>query len=182
MVVEQQEPMKIKHQKDDFKIKSSWNIFWLVLFILIGCRQNSDQSKAATSTSTTLQAQDPPTIGEVQEVVAAFNNVMVNPTAELMETLCAEELTYGHSSGHIQDKDAFIDDLVNGPFNFLSLEADDQTIHISGNTAIVRHIFLAKGTNAGQAVDVRIGNMQVYQKGKDGKLRLLARQAYKLSN
>ncbi|PXX31254.1 uncharacterized protein DUF4440 [Arenibacter sp. ARW7G5Y1] len=182
MVVEQQELMKIKDQKDDFKIKSRWVSVLLVLFILIGCKQNTDHSQSETSTNTTLVAQDPPTIDEVQEVVAAFNNVMVNPTAELMETLCAEELTYGHSSGHVQDKDEFIDDLVNGPFNFLSLEADDQTIHISGNTAIVRHIFLAKGTNAGEAVDVRIGNMQVYQKGKDGKLRLLARQAYKLPN
>jgi ketosteroid isomerase-like protein len=62
------------------------------------------------------------------------------------------------------------------------LEAADQTITISGNTAIVRHIFMAKGTNAGEPVDVRIGNVQVYQRQEDGKLRLLARQAYKLPN
>ncbi len=82
----------------------------------------------------------------------------------------------------IQDRAGFIDDIVNGPFDFSSVEAPDQTIHISGNTAIVRHIFLAKASNAGEPVDIRIGNVQVYQKGKNGKLRLLARQAYKLPN
>ncbi|RAJ09245.1 nuclear transport factor 2 family protein [Arenibacter echinorum] len=180
MVIGLQELMKVKDQKEDHKIKSSWIIVFFALFILMGCKQNTDHTKSETSTSTTMEGQDLPTIDEVQKAVTAFNKVMVNPTAELMETLCSEELTYGHSSGLIQNKDAFIDDLVNGPFDFLSLEAADQTIHISGNTAIVRHIFLAKGTNAGEPVDVRIGNMQVYQKGKDGKLRLLARQAYKL--
>ena len=159
-------------------VKSSWIMAVIPLLVLGGCKQNVDQSTTGVMGEEEVQI----TIDEVQRAVSTFNKVMVNPTAELMETLCSEELTYGHSSGLIQNRDEFIDDLVNGPFDFLTLEAADQTIHISGNTAIVRHIFLAKGTNAGEAVDVRIGNMQVYQKGKDGKLRLLARQAYKLPN
>ncbi|MCK0133342.1 nuclear transport factor 2 family protein [Arenibacter sp. S6351L] len=159
-------------------VKSSWIMAVIPLLVLVGCKQNVDQSTTGVMGEEEVQI----TIDEVQRAVSTFNKVMVNPTAELMETLCSEELTYGHSSGLIQNRDEFIDDLVNGPFDFLTLEAADQTIHISGNTAIVRHIFLAKGTNAGEAVDVRIGNMQVYQKGKDGKLRLLARQAYKLPN
>ena len=159
-------------------VKSCCIMAVIPLLVLGGCKQNVDQSTTGVMGEEEVQI----TIDEVQRAVSTFNKVMVNPTAELMETLCSEELTYGHSSGLIQNRDEFIDDLVNGPFDFLTLEAADQTIHISGNTAIVRHIFLAKGTNAGEAVDVRIGNMQVYQKGKDGKLRLLARQAYKLPN
>ena len=159
-------------------VKSCCIMAVIPLLVLVGCKQNVDQSTTGVMGEEEVQI----TIDEVQRAVSTFNKVMVNPTAELMETLCSEELTYGHSSGLIQNRDEFIDDLVNGPFDFLTLEAADQTIHISGNTAIVRHIFLAKGTNAGEAVDVRIGNMQVYQKGKDGKLRLLARQAYKLPN
>ena len=174
--------MKMINLNGTYQISSSWIIAMFALFVLIGCRQNEKQAEDETMAVSAEFEQDTPTIEEVQQVVAAFNKAMVDPTAELMETLCAEELTYGHSSGLIQDRAAFIDDLVNGPFDFLSLEAADQTIHISGNTAIVRHIFLAKGTNAGEPADVRIGNMQVYQKGKDGKLRLLARQAYKLPN
>lgn len=168
--------------KLDNSLNTSWIVSLFVLFILIGCRQNTDRVATETSTVTMELDQDPPTLEEVQEAVSTFNMAVVDPTAELMETLCAKELTYGHSSGLIQDREVFIDDVVNGPFDFSSVEAPEQTIRISGNTAIVRHIFLAKATNAGQPIDIRIGNVQVFQKGKDGKLRLLARQAYKLPN
>jgi hypothetical protein len=164
------------------RVKSSWILPIFALLILIGCKQNVDPSKSETTSDIMVEGQDVITKDEVQRAVFTFNEAMVNPTAELMDKLCADKLTYGHSNGLIQNKAAFIDDLVNGPFDFLSLEVADQTITISGNMAIVRHIFLAKGTNAGVAVDVRIGNTQVYQKDRDGVLKLLARQAYKLPN
>lgn len=164
------------------RLKNFWVTAILALFILMGCKQNADQTKVESTSVILEEQQDSMTVDEVARAVSTFNEAMVNPSVELMENLCADKLTYGHSSGLIQDKAAFIDDLVNGPFNFLSLEAADQTITISGNKAIVRHIFLAKGTNAGEPADVRIGNVQVYQKEGDGKLRLLARQAYKLPN
>lgn len=157
------------------RVSCGWLMTVVPMLILFGCKQNVDQTK------TLLLGEDVQiTMDEVQRAVSTFNEAMVNPTAEFMEALCADALTYGHSSGLIQNKAEFIDDIVNGPFNFSSVEAPDQTIHISGNTAIVRHIFLAKATNAGVPVDIRIGNIQVYQKDKDGKLKLLARQAYKL--
>ena len=130
-------------QKENHYIHSSWVISLFALFVLMGCGQNEKMAKDETSTVSMEQGQDPLTTDEVQRAVAAFNKAMVDPSAELMEILCAEELTYGHSSGLIQDRAAFIDD-------------------------------------AGESVDIRIGNVQVYQKGKDGRLRLLARQAYKL--
>lgn len=163
-------------------IKNRTILILSTVFILMGCKQNSNKSEKENIENSSTVQQESLSIEEVQQAVLIFNKAMVDPTVELMEGLCAEELTYGHSSGLIQNKAEFIDDIVNGPFDFISLEAPEQTILISGNTAIVRHIFLAKGTNAGEPVDVRIGNMQVYQKDKDGKLKLLARQAYKLPN
>ena len=174
--------IKMMDLNGSHKINFYWVMALLALFVLTGCGQNEKQTKVETSVPTMEQEQDPLTIDEVQQAVTTFNKAMVDPTVELMETLCAEELTYGHSSGLIQNKAEFIDDIVNGPFDFSSVEAPDQTIYISGNTAIVRHIFLAKAANAGEAIDIRIGNVQVYQKEEDGKLRLLARQAYKLPN
>jgi PBP1b-binding outer membrane lipoprotein LpoB len=163
-------------------VKSRTILILSTVFILMGCKQNASKSEQENIENPSTVQKESLSIEEVQQAVFIFNKAMVNPTVELMKGLCAEELTYGHSSGLIQNKAEFIDDIVNGPFDFISLEAPEQTIHISGNIAIVRHIFLAKGTNAGEAVDVRIGNMQVYQKDKDGKLKLLARQAYKLPN
>ena len=163
-------------------IKSRTILILSTVFILMGCKQNANKSEKENIENSSTVQQESLSIEEVQQAVLIFNKAMVDPSVELMEGLCTEELTYGHSSGLIQNKAEFIDDIVNGPFDFISLEAPEQTIHISGNTAIVRHIFLAKATNAGEAVDIRIGNVQVYQKGGDGKLRLLARQAYKLPN
>ena len=119
------------------------------------------------------------TESEVSHAVEALNNALVDPQTKLLEDLVSEKLTYGHSSGTIQNKQEFIDDLVNGPFDFLSITALDQHIAIYGNTAVARHIMSAKGANKEASVDVNIGIILIFQKEKDG-LKLLARQAYKL--
>ena len=69
--------------------------------------------------------------------------------------------------------------VLNGPFEFLSIDPVDQTISVSGDTAIVRHIFNAKGKNNGENVDVHIGVIMVFQK-HTRVWKLIARQAYKL--
>jgi hypothetical protein len=52
-------------------------------------------------------------------------------------------------------------------------------LNISGKNAVVRHLFITKGSNDGKMTDVRIGVLMVFQK-KNGHWKLLARQAYKL--
>ncbi|NNE78340.1 MAG: nuclear transport factor 2 family protein [Pricia sp.] len=153
---------------------------YTVIFLIAatGCKQHEKKPAMANDMATSnLPA---PTKDEVAMAVKNFNKAMVDPDEKILENLCSDELTYGHSSGLIQNKTEFIDDLVNGPFDFSSVEAPEQTIHLSGNTAIVRHIFLAQATNKGEPVDIRIGNVQAYHRDDDGKWKLLARQAYKL--
>ncbi len=151
------------------------------LIFFYSCRENEQEKKYAEKEGDKREVQLPsPNKADVEKAVATFNEAMVNPERDLLERLCADELSYGHSSGIIQNKAEFIDDLINGPFNFLSVDSPEQTIQLSGDTAIVRHIFLASATNDGKPVDIRIGNMQVYKSDNEGKWRLLARQAYKL--
>ena len=116
---------------------------------------------------------------EIEAAVALLRGAILSPDASLLGELTADQLTYGHSSGTIQDKAEFIDDLVHGSFDFTTVDFRDQRIVVSGRTAIVRHVFEAKATNAGTPVDVRIGNILVYVK-QEGVWKLLARQAYKL--
>ena len=90
-----------------------------------------------------------------------------------------ESLTYGHSSGKIENKKEYVDGVLNGGFQFSSITPENQTITTSGKTGIVRHIFKGEGTNNGAPATVNIGCLLVFQ--KEGKQwRLLARQAYKL--
>ncbi|MEA1785728.1 nuclear transport factor 2 family protein [Arenibacter sp. GZD96] len=117
---------------------------------------------------------------EIIEVVTAFNKALIDRDREQLERLCSEYLSYGHSSGVVQDKAAFIEDLVSGPFRFLTINTPEQTIHLEGNTAVVRHILEADGSRNGEAVDLRIGNLLIYKKTEDNSWKLWVRQAYKL--
>lgn len=117
---------------------------------------------------------------EITKVVTDFNNAMVNADSVQLEKLTSDALTYGHSSGLVQNKSEFIDDVIHGPFDFSKIDNPEQSIHLLDDTAIIRHVFEAKATNDGNQVDIRIGNIQVYKKNQNGIWKLLARQAYKL--
>ncbi|SDE26436.1 protein of unknown function [Pricia antarctica] len=116
---------------------------------------------------------------QLDTAVKELYRAMVDKDGKILDNLTAKDLTYGHSSGKIEDKTQYIDAVLNGSFEFSSIVPDEQTIYSSGKTAIVRHIFVAEGTDNGEPADVRIGIMMTYQK-QNGKWKLLARQAYKL--
>lgn len=160
------------------KIRILACIALLALFLFAtGC--NMEKKEEAKKPET--QVMIPETkIEDVEKAVNALNDAIVNPEKSALEKLCSDKLTYGHSSGLLQNKDEFIDDLMNGPFDFSSVTAPDQTIYLSGTTAIVRNIFLAQATKEGQPLDIKIGNIQVYEMSDNGQWQLLARQAYKL--
>ena len=115
----------------------------------------------------------------VATAVEALRTAMVDPTKEALGKLTAEELSYGHSSGKIQDKAQFIESLTTAASDFVSIELTEQTIKISGNTAIVRHILSGNTNDGGKPGTVKLGVLTIWQKQK-GQWRLLARQAFKL--
>lgn len=115
----------------------------------------------------------------IASAVDSLYSAMVNPNKQILELYTTDDLTYGHSSGNLENKEKFIDEVLNGPFDYLSIDPANQTINISGENAVVRHLFIAKGNNDGKMTDVHIGVLMVFQK-KNGHWKLLARQAYKL--
>jgi hypothetical protein len=118
---------------------------------------------------------------EVLSAIETLKKGIIDADKNLLNTIASENLVYGHSSGKVQNKAEFIDEIVNSQPDYLSIDMTDQTIKISGNTAIVRHIYSAETTNNGTPGHIKIGNMMVWQKDH-GKWKLLARQAYKLPN
>jgi len=140
----------------------------IIVLLLFMCCTLSSYGQSSRSDETTLT-----------NSVTVLYEAMVTKNRATLEKMTSEKLSYGHSSGTIENKSAYVDAVMNGPFNFISITPKDQTISITDNTAIVRHIFEAKGINAGEPVDVRIGAMLVFLKQQDN-WKLLARQAYKL--
>lgn len=115
----------------------------------------------------------------VAAAVETLNKGILNPDKALLENIASEALSYGHSGGKVQNKAEFVEDLLHGTFDFLSVSTSNQKITVSGKNAIVRHTFVAKATNAGTPVDLNIGNLLVWRK-ESGKWKLIARQAFKI--
>ncbi len=116
---------------------------------------------------------------QVASAVTELYKAMVDRNEKELEKLTAEDLTYGHSSGELEDKEAYIHAVVQGPYDYLSITAEDQTITVTGKNAVVRHRFIAKANNDGEPSALTLGVLMVYQ--KQGKAwKLLARQGYKL--
>ena len=115
----------------------------------------------------------------VAQAVEAFRKAQLAKDRNQFETLCADQMTYGHSSGRIETKKQFIDDATGPRSVWKFIELSKQTIQIVGNNAVVRHIFKGENVSEGKTNAINIGILMVWQK-QDGRWKLLARQAYKL--
>lgn len=119
---------------------------------------------------------------EEKEVTAAVENMrlaLISGERSALENVAAADLSYGHSSGKIQDKAAFVEAIANGSSDFVSIEFKNQSIKVTGKTAIVRHELHAVTNDGGKPGEAHIGVMLVWQKqGKNWVL--LGRQAFKL--
>ena len=115
---------------------------------------------------------------DVAQAVDHLTQAMLHKDINQLQALTAEKLTYGHSSGKIQNKQEFIADIETGRSGFKTLEMQKQTITLSGDTALVRNHFHAQAVNSGVEVPTDIENFQVWQKHKDHWL-LIGRQAFK---
>jgi hypothetical protein len=99
---------------------------------------------------------------------------------EILNSIAANELIYGHSSGKVQNKEEFIAEIVSGePLDYRNIQLIDQTVKVINETAIVRHIFTAETLSRDETPgNLRIGNVLIWQL-QEGKWKLLARQAYR---
>jgi ketosteroid isomerase-like protein len=115
----------------------------------------------------------------VTQAVEAFRNATLKADRSQFEALTADQLSYGHSAGRVENKAQFIDGATSGRSTWKFINLTDQTIHIVGNTAIVRHTFTGESERDGKTNPVKLGVLTVWQK-QDGNWKLLARQAVRL--
>lgn len=117
-----------------------------------------------------------------KEVIVAVENMrlaLLSGEKTALENFAAVDLSYGHSGGKIQNRAEFVEAFVNGSSDFVSIEYKNQTVKVTGKTAIVRHQLHAVTNDSGKPGEAHIGVMLVWQKqGKNWKL--LGRQAFKL--
>jgi len=116
---------------------------------------------------------------QVASAVEQLRKAMIDADKASLEKIASAQLTYGHSSGLIENKSAFVQNIVSGNSDFVTIDLSEQTISLVGDVALVRHKLAAETNNNGQPGKANIGVLLVWKK-EDGNWKLLARQAYKL--
>lgn len=116
----------------------------------------------------------------VNQAVEAMRKAMVDADKAKLETLVADQLSYGHSAGVVESKQQFLDVIASKKTTYKSINLVEPTVTVVGNNAIARHIFTAEFETDGKPGTARVGVLQVWVKQSD-QWKLLARQAFRLS-
>ncbi|HEX7902356.1 MAG TPA: nuclear transport factor 2 family protein [Chitinophagaceae bacterium] len=136
-------------------------VFMLLLTSITTLAQNKHETKVAAA-------------------VEQLRNAMISGNRTSLENIAADQLSYGHSGGGVENKAEFVEKIASGKSDFVSIELTEQTISVSGKTAVVRHILNASTNDDGKPGTVKLKVLLVWQK-QNGKWKLLARQAVKLT-
>jgi ketosteroid isomerase-like protein len=115
----------------------------------------------------------------VSAAVENLKKAMIDGDKAGLEKITADQLSYGHSSGKVEDKASFVDNIVTGKSDFVTIELTNQTVTVAGDAAIVRHALSATTNDNGNAGSVKLNILLIWQKQK-GQWKLLARQAVKV--
>jgi ketosteroid isomerase-like protein len=114
----------------------------------------------------------------VKDSVEALRKALLAADKAQLEQLAADQLSYGHSSGKVQNKAEFVDGVVTRKAVVKSLDFPELTVAVAGDAAIARHLYVSDSETDGKPNNVRIGSLEVWQK-QDGNWKLLARQGFK---
>lgn len=114
----------------------------------------------------------------VDDAMNRLSAAMIAGDAQKMKALTADTLTYGHSSGKVQDQAAFIGTIASGQTRYKRIDLSNTVTTVTGDNAVVRDHFSGTTESAGKLAEVDFDVLLVWQK-QNGEWKLLARQGYK---
>nr|WP_324258608.1 nuclear transport factor 2 family protein [Cellvibrio fontiphilus] len=115
---------------------------------------------------------------QLEQKVNALRSAMIEGDRAALLALSAPQLSYGHSSGTMENQAEFVEKIASGKSDFVTMDLHEQQITISGDTALVRHRLTADIKDGGVPNSIELGVLLVWQK-QAGDWKLLARQAFK---
>ena len=116
----------------------------------------------------------------LNQAVEAFRKASLAQDKAKLEQLLADQLSYGHSSGRVENKAEVIKGMMNRKAVVKSIDFPELKVAIVGNSAVARHLYVSESETDGKPNSVKIGMLAVWTK-QDGSWKLLARQGYKLA-
>jgi ketosteroid isomerase-like protein len=117
---------------------------------------------------------------QVAKAVQDLKKAMIDGDSIRLLKLSSSRLSYGHSTGTIEDQQTFVHNIASGNSDFVTIDLSEQTISVSGKTAIVRHTLIAATNDKGKGPGtVKLHILTVWEKS-GGNWKLVARQAVKI--
>jgi ketosteroid isomerase-like protein len=117
-------------------------------------------------------------VAAVEKSVNRLVAAMISGDRAALNESVSDSLSYGHSGGHVEGKEEFVEKIASGKSDFVSINITEQTIRVYGNTAIVRHNLDAQTNDGGKPATVKLKILLVFTK-ENGDWKMLARQAVK---
>lgn len=141
---------------------------------------NTSHNTAPASTQVLANGPRELTLAEadVLQAVHALSQASLNADRTLLTALTTAALTYGHTDGRIQTREAFIDALVHGQSVFRGIELRNVSVQLADEIALVSHRALYSTFNRGEPGTSDVQVSQVWQ-CDGGAWRLRLRQAHK---
>ena len=124
-----------------------------------------------------INAQDKK-VAAVEKSINRLVDAMISGDRAALNEIVSDSLSYGHSGGHVEGKEEFVEKLASGKSDFVSINITEQSIRVYGKSAIVRHNLDAQTNDGGKPATVKLKILLVFA-NENGDWKLLARQAVK---
>src|SRR5918912_179783 len=86
----------------------------------------------------------------VVQAIEALRKAILGQEKTQLEALCADQLSYGHSDGRVENKAQFINGVMTRKAVVKSITLSDHTISVVGTDAIARHTWASESETDGR--------------------------------
>lgn len=140
--------------------------FGAILAVVVSCAVN-------VSAQDTVAAQE-----EVRQAQLQRYKAQMARDVETLGRIVADELSYCHTSGSVEDKASYLNTVRSARLTWLSMVPEDMQVHVYGNAAVIagrlRETIQSAGRN--EPRDLVLRTIEVYVR-RDGRWQLAAFQA-----
>jgi ketosteroid isomerase-like protein len=116
---------------------------------------------------------------DVLAAMETWRHAMMKKDRAGLQKILHENLTYTHSSGLNETKADVLQSVTQGPMIHEEIKLSNTTVHVFGDTALVKGIVDFRNSVAGAVSTAHLDVLHVWLKGPQG-WQLVARQAIRL--
>ena len=131
---------------------------------------------ASMAPATAAPPSDPVAEKEVMAAMQAWRTAMMKKDGAALARLYHEDLSYGHSSGVVENKKEAVNHMVTTKVDYAAVDLIDTKIKVQGNLALVNGRVIYKQVTDGKSTDIKLHVLHVWVKTPQG-WQMIGRQS-----